>query len=138
MEGQKDVYSADIQLLDKQIDGYLEKLLSTNNISDILEYKTNISDILIKKAKIAGELSPSGSYINSLIEKRRSYEQDLNNGQEYIKANMGGVVSYKVDGLEEVFNPNNFLNFNQELLESYNLKTGQMIGTSSDARKDSE
>lgn len=45
------------------------------------------------------------------------------------------MVSYKVDGLEEELNPNNFANLNKEKLESYNLKTGQMIGTSSEAGK---
>jgi len=40
---------------------------------------SDISEVLIKKAKIAGELSPSGSHISSLIEQRRKYEEELNN-----------------------------------------------------------
>lgn len=107
----------------------------TNQLGEIAEYKANIANSLIKKAKIAGELSPSGSYINSLIEKRRKYEEELNNGQEYVKANMSGMVSYKVDGLEEVLTPNNFTNLNKKMLEGYNLKTGQTISASSDAGK---
>lgn len=79
LEGQTEVYSADIQTLDKQIEGYLENIISNNNLKDIAEYKSSISDVLIKKAKIAGELSPSGSHISSLIEQRRKYEQELNN-----------------------------------------------------------
>lgn len=79
LEGQTEAFSADIQVLDKQIEVYIEKLLQTNNIKDVEEYKTNISDALIKKAKIAGSLSPSGSRINSLIEQRRKYEEELNN-----------------------------------------------------------
>lgn len=135
LEGQTEAYSADIQLLDKQIDTYIEKLINTNNINDISEYKTNISDILIKKAKIAGELSPSGSYISTLIEQRRRYEEELNNGQEYIKTDMSGIVSYKVDGLEEKLSIDNLKSLNKEMLEDYNLKTGQMIATSTEARK---
>lgn len=79
LEGQTEMYSADIQVLDKQVEGYLERIVENNNISDIEEYKSNISDTLIKKAKIAGELSPSGSHISSLIEQRRKYEEELNN-----------------------------------------------------------
>lgn len=135
IEGQTKVYSADIQVLDKQIETYLSKVLSTNNIVDLNEYKSNIADILIKKAKIVGELSPSGAHINSLIEQRRKLEEELNNGQEYIKAPMSGVVSYKVDNLEEELSPNNFENFNKELLESYNLKTGQLVPTNVEKRK---
>lgn len=78
LEGQTEVYSADIQILDKQIEEKLEKMLLINNVKDIKEYKSDITDLLIKKAKIIGELSPSGSHINKLIEERRKYEEDLN------------------------------------------------------------
>ncbi len=135
LEGQTQAYSADIQILDNQIEDDLQKLLSTNNIVDIEEYRANISDLLVKKAKIAGERSPSGSYLKSLIEKRRSYEEELNNGQEYIKADTTGVVSYKIDGLEEELSPDNFANLNKKMLESYNIKTGQMVASSSEAGK---
>lgn len=135
LEGQTDIYSADIQVLDKQIDSYLSRMLSTNNLNDIEEYKTDISNALIKKAKIAGELSPRGSYINGLIEQRRKYEEELNKGQEYVKADMSGVVSYRVDGLEEELTIDNISNLNKKLLEDYNLKTGQMIPTSLEAGK---
>lgn len=135
LEGQTSVYSADIQVLDKQIEEYIQKILETNDVDEIAEYKSNISERLIKKAKIAGEYSPSGSYISSLIEERRKYEEELNDGQEYITADMSGVVSYRVDGLEEVLTPDNFDNINEELLESYNLKTGQMISQSKEAGK---
>lgn len=135
LEGQTDVYTADIQVLEKQIEGYLSKVLSTNNVEDIVEYKSNISDVLIKKAKIAGELSPSGSHMRKLIEQRRRYEEELNNGQEYIKADRSGTISYKIDGLEDVLTPDNFENINEEMLSSYSLKTGQMISTSKEKGK---
>ena len=135
LEGQTEVYSADIQLLDKQIEEYLEKILLTNNVEEILGYKSSIAEILIKKAKIAGELSPSGSHISSLVEKRRKLEEELNNGQEYIKANKSGAVSYRIDGLEDTLTPNNFENLNEKMLSSYNLKIGQMATTSKEAGK---
>lgn len=135
LEGQTEVYSADIQILDKQIEGYLEKAVSNNNLSDISEYKASIGEVLIKKAKIAGELSPSGSHISSLIEQRRKLEEELNNGQEYIKTDMCGMVSYKVDGLEEKLKPEDFEKLDKKTLENYNLKTGQMIPTSTEAGK---
>ncbi len=97
LSGQKGTYPADIQLLDKQLETLLIKSLSSNNIKELAEYKDDISEILIKKAKIAGELSPAGSHINKLIEQRRRYEEQLNNGQEYINANISGVISYRVD-----------------------------------------
>lgn len=47
---------------------------------------------------------------------------------------MSGVISYRVDGLEEDLSPENFSKFNKELLESYNLKTGQVVAASSNSR----
>lgn len=92
----------------------------------------------MKKAKIAGELSPSGSHISSLVEKRRKLEEELNNGQEYIKTDISGVTSYRIDGLEDVLSPSNFENINKKLLQGYNLKIGQMIPTSKEARQDNK
>lgn len=135
LNGQTDIYSADIQILDKQVEENLEKILLTNNIEEISGYKSNISAILVKKAKIAGELSPAGSYIRNLVEKRRKLEEELNNGQEYIKADMSGLVSYRVDGLEDTLNPNNFENINEKMLNDYNLKTGQMISANKEFGK---
>lgn len=45
------------------------------------------------------------------------------------------MVSYKVDGLEEELSPQNFEKLNKKQLEGYNLKTGQMVSTSSEAGK---
>ncbi len=49
---------------------------------------------------------------------------------------MSGLISYKVDGLEDELTVDNFANFNKEAFESYNLKTGQTVATSEEARKD--
>ena len=89
----------------------------------------------MKKAKIAGELSPKGSYINQLIEERKGYESQLNSGAEYVTAPMSGIVSYKVDGLEEILTPNNFETLSKEYLESLDLKTGKIVATNEECGK---
>ena len=48
---------------------------------------------------------------------------------------MSGVVSYRVDDLEEVLTPNNFENLNKDMLEKFNLQTGQIVTTSSNKGK---
>ena len=50
------------------------------------ELKKNMNTYITKKAKIAGDLSPSGSYLKKLIDQRSSYENSLNSGAEYITA----------------------------------------------------
>ena len=48
---------------------------------------------------------------------------------------MSGVVSYRVDGLEEKLTEDNFNDFTEEYLESLDLKTGQIVATSNDCGK---
>lgn len=127
--------SSDTRALDAEIENALEQITSTNNISRIKEYKRNISKDITKKAKIAGDLSPAGSYLKKLIDERSSYENELNSGAEYINASRSGIVSYRIDGLEEVLNTNDFSKISKEFLEGLNLKTGQIISASSEGGK---
>ena len=129
------VYSADIQVLDKQIEEQLYNISNTNDIDKISQYKKNITAALTKKAKIAGELSPAGSYIKKLISQRSEYEQKLNDGQEYVKAPISGVVSYKVDGLEEILKISDFSYLSKDYLDRINLKAGQIISNSNESGK---
>lgn len=136
MEKDTGIFSSDIKLLETQIEEKINE--ATNNIFDIQkinEYKKDINTKLTKKSKIAGDLNPSSSYIRKLIEKRSSYENQLNSGTEYISAPNSGVVSYRVDGLEEVLTPNSFSSLNKNMLENLKLKTGQIVATSDESGK---
>lgn len=130
LEGQTDLPSSDIKALENQIDKLLDDVYNKNNIQDIKEYKTNIDSYITKKAKIAGELSPSGSYINNLITKKIDLEKELKNNSKYEKAIISGLVSYRVDGLEEILSPQNIENLTTKELEDLNLTTGQIVTTS--------
>lgn len=133
--GQTNIYSNDIKILENQIEENLRQIRGTNDILKIREYKKNINNAITKKAKIIGEQSPSGSYIRELIQERSSYENQLNSGVEYIKAPNSGIVSYRIDGLEEVFSVNDFSNLNKEMLENINLKSGQIVAASNEKGK---
>ena len=135
MEQGSNIYSSDIASIDKQIEEKLSKISAINKLSDITEYKKEINSSLTKKAKLTGELSPSGSYIKELISTRSKYEKQLNEGSEYIEATISGMVSYKVDGLEEIMTPKNFENITEEYLNKLDLKTGEMIASSNEKGK---
>lgn len=135
MEEGNNIYSSDIAVLEKQIEDNLLLVTKTNNLTEITEYKKSIDEALTKKAKLVGELSPSGSYIKKLVSQRTKYEEKLNSGSEYIKATVSGTVSYKIDGLEETLKPSNLENLTEEYLDDLNLKTGEMIPTSEEKGK---
>lgn len=134
-QNQNNIYSSDIVAIDNKIEENLKQVSRTNNVEKMLDYNKQISSLLTKKAKLTGELSPSGSYIKELISKRSEYEEKLNSGSEYIKATISGVVSYRVDGLEETLTTENIEELTEQTLKGLNLKTGQTVPASNERGK---
>ena len=125
----------DTKALEKQIENQIIELRKENNIQNISKTKKEISNNIVKKAKIAGEYSPAGSYLKKLIDETSKYENQLNEGAEYVKSPISGAVSYKVDGYEEVFTTDDFSKINAKFLEELNLKTGQLVADSKESAK---
>lgn len=134
-EEDESLFTSDMKLLENQIDDKLKNISQITDTSRLEEEKKEIDDLVTKKAKTAGESSPQGSYLRQLINERKGYENELNSGAEYVKAPMSGIVSYRVDGLEETLTPNNFSSLNKEYLESLNLSTGKIVATSDEEGK---
>ena len=135
LKGQTGAFSSDVKLLENQLDEKIGILNKITDISKIIEYKKQINYIITKKAKLSGETSAAGTYLKQLYTQRTNLEKQLNSGAEYIKASVSGIVSYKVDGLEETLTPNNFSTLNKDFLEKLNLKTGQLIATNDECGK---
>lgn len=127
--------SSEIKIRETQIENKLSELNNITDLQKISEYKKEINRLITEKAKIIGEQSKSGSYIKKLTDERNKYEQQLNSGAEYIKSPMAGVVSYRVDGLENILTPNSFSSITKEYLEGLDLKTGKIISSSNERGK---
>jgi len=127
--------NSDIKILDNQIGEKIETLQNFKNLKQISEIKKEIETSVLKKAEIAGELSPAGSYIKSLINEKATLENQKNSGVEYINATKSGIVSYRVDGLENSLKTDNFEALTWQSLEELNLKTGQIIASSNEQGK---
>lgn len=134
--GKKELFTgSDVKAIEKQIEEKIASLVNTNNLQTIREAKKEISSGVTKKAKIAGDYSPAGSYLKKLIDERKKYENQLNSGAEYLKAPISGVVSYKVDGYEDIFSPKDFSNLSEETLKKLDIKTGQVVADSLESGK---
>ena len=136
-ETETELFPSDIKSLETQIE---EKLAGISNIRDttkLEETKKEINELVTKKANIAGDLSPQGSYLKELIEERKNYESELNSGAEYVNSSKSGVVSYKVDGFEDVLKPTDecFSSLSKDYLETLDLKTGKTIPASDESGK---
>lgn len=136
LEKQKNtIYPNDIKALDDQIEKELKQVEGLNNIQKLIEYKESINSSIEKKARISGEKSPAGSYIKELIDKKTDYERQLNASQQYIKSDKAGIVSYRIDDLENILLPNEFYNIDINTLNELPLKTGQLIPESKEKVK---
>ncbi len=135
MENMQDLLPTDMKLLEKQIEEKLAEVAYVKDVQKIAEYKKDINTKITKKAKIAGEKSPAGSYLKKLIEERSSYENRLNSGAEYVNAPESGIVSYRVDGLESILTPESFSILNKKFLEDLKLKTGEIVASNDESGK---
>lgn len=135
MKETENIFPTDVKTIENQIDEKVEELSDITDNSKINEYKKAIAELAAKKAKIAGEASPQGSFLKQLIEERAKYESELNSGAEYIKSPRSGIVSYRVDGLEESLTPNNLDSLSEDYLNNLGLKTGKIVATNNECGK---
>ncbi len=128
METQQIVYSADVKNIENNIQKQIYNIINVNdNLYDIMQLKKEITTNLEKKASIVGELSPIGSKLNSLIEERMQNENKLNNSKQDLKSEKAGLISYRVDGYENVFTPASFSKLTKNDLENIKLGSNQVI-----------
>lgn len=126
-ENESIIISSDMISIEAQIEDTLNSMYNTNELRKIDEYIKKIEGYITKKAQIAGERSPTGSLIKNLIQKRADYEKELNSSSEIINSPMSGVVSYRVDGLEEHLKVGDFSYLSKVTLDSYDLKVGAIV-----------
>lgn len=135
MDNNASGFSSEKKLLENQIKSQVDELYKNNNIQKNNEYKKEIDSAITKKARAIGELSPTGSELKNLINKRDELENKLKANSEYIKAPISGIVSYRIDGLEDKLKIDDFSYLNKNFLESLNLKTGSVIAENDEKGK---
>lgn len=126
--------TADIKAIENQIDKKIENINKLNNYQEISEYKKNIDELISKKINFIGDATENKD-IKNLISERSLLENQLKNDTKYQLSEKSGIVSYRIDGLEDVLTPDKFNEINQSFLESLDLKTGQIISTSDESGK---
>ena len=76
MASETGIYSSDMKIIENQIDEKVKEIRNIVDVSKLEEEKKEIDELVTKKAKIAGDLSPKGSYLNQLIAERSKYESE--------------------------------------------------------------
>lgn len=132
MQNEKGNYPSDAKLLESQIEKELDSICQVNNAQKIQEYKKSINTYITRKAKLS---SPSNTKLKELLNQREEYENKLNSDSENVNATESGIVSYRVDGLENVLTVDDFSKLNNSFLQELNLKTGQTVASSEEMGK---
>ena len=96
------IFSTDITNLENEIEDVVDSMYQLNDLENIRNKIAELDTYISKKTKITGNLRPSDSHIKSLIEQRNSLESQLTNSSEIVNSPASGIVSYRVDGLEEI------------------------------------
>lgn len=135
LKNESTLFSTDIKLLEKHIEDKFELVYENTDIKAIEQYKKDISNDINKKAKIAGSLTANDSYVKKLIEQKSEYEKQLNANSKYVYSGKSGIISYKVDDFENKLVTGDFGYLNKDFLESLNLRSGQIIATTSNKAK---
>ena len=133
----KDIYSPEIANLERQIKQELDNIYGENNLEAVREYQKRINNYTVKKGEIAGSLSPENSNIRNLVESRMALSNKLTSDSETIYSPKAGIISYRVDGLEDKIklNGEDFSYINSELLDGLGLNVCSSIPESKEAGK---
>lgn len=131
MESQKTIYNNDAKALDANIQILLyDNLRNNKDITAINESKIKLNENIKKKAQIVGELSPVGSKLKELIDERTKYEKQINDAKKELYSPKAGLVSYRIDGFEEILTTDSISNLTIDALNSLKINSNQVIASS--------
>ena len=102
------LFSEDIERLEGEIGKKVRLLIEESNSNSLLKVdkiEDGVHDLIQKKASVISGVSTSDAYINSLKKEMENLQGQLNAGTDDITAEYAGVVSYVVDGYEELLTP---------------------------------
>ena len=127
-ESQQTIFTNDVKIIDTEIENNIYSQIKNNTSLDLIkENKKYLNEKIYKKAKIVGELSPAGSELKSLIEERTKYEKQLNDAEKSLISPKAGLVSYRVDGFEDILTYDSISDLTSETLTKFKLSLDQTI-----------
>lgn len=107
-------YSMEIANLESQVINTVMNNMGITSMVEMQECKTTVDNILNKRASIIAGVSPEDAYVKELITKRKSLEAELTASSTNLKAPIGGIISYTVDGLEDKLTEETIYSLNYE------------------------
>lgn len=125
-------YSNDVSDIDNEITKVTEEAKKATSYVKMQEYKSKLDELSNKKVTMLSELSPKGSKIRELIDNRKKLEEQSASSSDNIRSTASGIMTYKIDELENVINIDNLLTSTPEqldaMMEKYKNNTKNIYG----------
>ena len=125
-------YSADISNIEDKILKYATDIQKSTSYIKMQEYKTKLDELAYKKISILANSSPDSSAIRDLVNKREELVKMSKNSSNIIYTPISGLVTYKVDGLENVYNYNDVQGYDiskiNEIISSLDKEPSSQFG----------
>ncbi len=121
--------SIDTKLYDEQISSILKKISLPNDVQTIEEYKKNLDDLMSKKAQEMGKISSKESKLKDLVNQKTELEKQLDSASKFIKSERSGIVSYRIDGLEDKITSDDLSIYTEKYINELGLSNGQIVST---------
>lgn len=96
-------YSADIANIEDKILKYSNEVQKTTSYLKMQEYKAKLDELAYKKINIIAKSTPDSSAIRDLVSKREELTKLSKQSSNIITTPVSGIVTYKVDGLENIY-----------------------------------
>ncbi|NMB07827.1 MAG: hypothetical protein GX981_05535 [Tissierellia bacterium] len=135
VEKEKDIVKGDGEKLENSLDNLIYEIqekINTGKYNEIEILKEKLALLYGKQQDISGENHLINTSIESLQKKKEALNKQLNNNALNYYTNESGIVSYKIDGYEEIFSFHNkdeytYSDFKIESTNSYTRENGENV-----------
>ncbi len=125
-------YSADLTNIESKILEYAVEIQKATSYSKMQEYKSKMDELTYRKITILSNSSPDSSAIRDLINKREELVALSKSSPNTISTPVSGMVTYKIDGLEDSFKYKSVQDYNvsnfDELIKKYDESLSSEFG----------
>lgn len=111
-------YSADISNIDNEILKYSTQIQNETSYTKMQEYKAKLDELAYKKITVIANTTPDSSAIRDLVNQREELVNIGKQSSNNIWSPVSGLVTYKIDGLENSYEYNNIPSYDIQDFEN--------------------
>lgn len=115
-----DLFKIDVDRLNMEINNIVDELRSAriqDDFTKLSDLKIKLESKIDKKRRVSGDKSFSGANLDRLKGEKNKLETRIKNSILQINSPESGIISYYIDGYEEILTPQNLANIKYEFIK---------------------